>query len=217
MFLLVFAASCDDDDADKYGDYITTGSTSKTVPNMGESVNGIYFSMDSISHQVIIKTCQKKIGDICVKIIEDLVKKNKKLEYKNELGDQFGYSLDKQIMDSLAYYNYTSADIGTSVDDNEILLYGITPYREKGIWENITVTNANFEKDHPKLFAKGEALFFKTNNPAMKDLTVENQGGNFVEYNGKVRFADGNEQYVHFTAANKSQKLELEINGNEVK
>ncbi len=217
MFLIVFAASCDDDGDDNYGEYITNGSTSKTIAKGGESVNGIYFSMDSISRQVIIKTCEKKISDICIKVVEDLTKKGRVLEYKNELGDQAGYVLNKDILDSLAYYNYTSADIGTNADKDDIVLYGIAPYREKGIWESITVTQANFEKDHPKLFEKSLDIFFKTDKPLMKDIMVENQGGNFVEYNAKVRFADGNEQYVHFNIANKSQKLVLEINGNQVK
>jgi hypothetical protein len=212
-FILLALASCDDDPDDKYSDFVEGQNTKSTASKSGESVNGLYFSMDSVTKYVIAKSNEQIINEEAVRIIQQLVKKEMVPEYNNELGKKFGYNLTKEIKDSLAYYNYLDGDIGPigKNGENSIILYGTSPYKEKGIWEEIIVLNKDIEKNHPALFQKACANFFKNQNPQMSGIVIENQGGNFIEYNANITYSSGNEHYVHFRVANKNEKLAITI------
>ena len=216
ILFCLLATGCVDEEADEGSDFISAESMSKeNASRKNESVGGLHYSMDSISHEIICKTSSIALKNLCLEIVERLAKKDRVLEYTNNLGPKYAYHLSQPILDSLAIYNYDKSNMGTNSDQYELTLHGIAPYKNKGLWENFTVKGVDFEKKHPILYQRAKQEFFNKEKPEITELAIENQGGNFVEYNAKIKFASGNEKYIHFTVTNKSQAIVLEIGGEK--
>ena len=208
-FFLMLATGCGD--GGYIGDLDET-SYSKAVPkNKQNELNGIYYNMDSVEKYVIESYNDFALKKICNEIIEKTIRKNRKLEYSNELGEFYGFVLSKDAWDTLHHYNYQESDVSSTDKTKEIVLTGRDPYKEKGIYEDMVFNNTGLENKHPLLYSRAKTLFFQTEQPDIFDLQVDNSASTYVEYSIKVRYKQLDDQYIAFTVSAVGTKLSIKV------
>ena len=174
-------------------------------------LNGLGYNIDSVSNAAITMYNSLRISEICEKIVENLIRKNTKLEYSNDLEDVNCFYFTQETWDSLKYYNYTKEDVSSTNKKVEIYVSGKSPYISSGLYENITVNIKDMEKLHPKLYEKGIAEFFRTKKPKVFELNIDNQSSNKIEYSAKIKFTDGADEYIIFSVSNEGQKIVVRL------
>ena len=161
---------------------------------------------DSAARYALLQYNKIKIYELGNEIIENLLRKNRRLEFSNQLVNQYGYSFSKDIRDSLNYYGFTDKEIGYGDANKDIDLIGQSPYLENGIWEKVMVKIKNFEAKHPVLYKQAIERFYEDNDPKIQEITISDRAGNVVDYCAKVRLNDGQEQYLCFSIETSNQK-----------
>ena len=208
-FFLMLATGCGD--GDNLGDLEET-SYSKAVPkNKQNELQGISYDMDSVEKYVIESYNNYVLNKMCNEVIEKTIRRNRQLEYRNDLGEFFGFSLSKEIWDSLLYYNYKKSDVSSTDKNKEIFLTGREPYKNNGIYEDMVFNNEEMEARHPLLYARAKALFYQREQPNIIDLQLDNSASSYVEYSIKVRYKYLDDQYISFTITAMGSKLSIKV------
>ena len=185
----------------------------KTVnsTNDGNVVNGLHYSPDSTHREAIIMFNDIKILEIANLIIENILHKNKKLEFKNDMQEAYGYFFTPEVWDTLAAYGYQQSDVTFGEGNKAINLQGQSPYIEKQVWEEVKFNNLDLKVKHPKLYNRAVARFWDDENPKINEIKVDNQGGSFVDYSLKVSYNAASDQYVYYTVSNTNERLVVSV------
>ncbi len=221
LLLLLIMAGCESDSMEESGgsdDNLTTPSFAQSnTKNSNVPLNGLNYNMDSVMRQVIIKFNFLSINQVCDEVLANMIRKNKKLEYSTELGEFYGFVFTKDTWDSLHYYGYDESDISSTSPNKEIYLVGRAPYKERGIYEDMVVNNANKDVKHPKLFERGVEEYFKKQQPKVYDLSIADQASSYIEYNAKISFTSGNDEYITFSVNAENQKIVIKVDKSDIK
>ena len=214
-------SSCSDTDDSKDIDAAARRSTENYLPQQKplksgySSVEGISFNIDSITNQALLQYNKIHIETTCKDIVENMLSKNKKLESDANGVAIYGFEIPKYAIDSLKYYNYSITDIGYSDKSKTIYIVGHSPYKERGIWDDVIIKTDNFELQHPELYKKAVTAFINVKKPKLINVTATDQASKYIDYTAEYEYADGVNGYIYFTVKNENQKLAIALNKSE--
>jgi hypothetical protein len=214
FILLVLLSGCDDDKIDATLRSAPTEESKEVKPVSNNTLHGLNFSLDSINRAVIIQTNRLKINQICSDILRMLVTKNKQLEYKNNLSEVYCFLVTQDKLDSLAYFGYPKETVG---EGELINLAGTEPYKNKNMWERVSIKDDEFETKHPTLFKLAADRFFEKYAPRLVDERIALHGVNYIDYEATLRYKNNDETPITFRIANESQKLVVTVDKFGVK
>jgi len=212
--LVLLLHGCSDDSIDEKVASETKPEGSKHIVNStndGNIVAGLHYNLDSANRFAIIKCNEVKITQIGNHILDSIMKLNKKLEFRNEIQEAWGYFFTEQTWAGLKKYGYSQADVSYGGYDKHICLLGHAPYTERGLWEVINFRNDDMATAHPILFNEATDIFFRDEHPQITDVSVSNQGGAFIEYAIKVDFNTVDDQAIYYTVSNEQQKIVVTV------
>ena len=216
--LLFLFIGCSSDPVEESIDDSIDRNEGATKNSDGEKNNknteGQSFGVDSATRFAVLQYNKLKICEYGGQLIENILKKNKILEFSNKLGDEYGYTSSKDIKDSLVYYGYADSDISFTNQNKEIYLSGRDIYTAKGIWEKAEVNIQNIETKFPKLYKRAITLFYQRDNPKVQEVNIADQAGNTIDYCARIGFNDGQEEYICFTVQTANQKTVVTLKKN---
>jgi hypothetical protein len=125
------------------------------------------------------------------------------------------YSISKEDIDSLKMYGFTESDMSHTDPKKHIYITGVSPYRERGLWERVRVNSADYEKEFPKLFNRAVSVFFDRKKPVIANVSVTDQASKYVDYSAEFKFSDDQSVYIYFTVKNVNQKIDITLNKGE--
>ena len=214
VLLLVFTGCADDTIEDHVSKSTAPDAPKKkevNSTNAGNLVNGLPYNPDSTHREAIIKFNEIKIIEIGNLMLENILKKNKKLEFQNDIQEAYGYFFTQDVWDSLAALGFPKNEVSMGEESAPIMLEGKPPYIDKGIWEEQKFNNNDMRSKHPILFKRAVDRFMSSEHPKINDVTMENQGGSFVDYSLKVSYNISNDQYIYYTVSNTNQRIVVTV------
>lgn len=219
-FCIVFLCSCSGENdinsfnsaADSFTD---TSAPIKTIKRNEVMLDGLTFNLDSITLTALIQYNKVAINGICVSVLIDLLQKDKKIEYKDEIQTQYAFEVSDEDLDSLNYYGFGKDDISFTDPRKPIYISGVSPYKEKGLWERVKINPAEFEQNKPVLYRKAAATYLDNKKPRITNITATDQASKYIDYSAEFEYADGQNVYIYFTVKNVNQHIDITLNKSE--
>ncbi len=192
-----------------------TSRPAKTIKKNESIIEGLTYNIDSVTYKALVLYNKVTINSICAEIVTNILEKDKKIALQNDIQTLYAFEISKEDIDSLKMYGFTESDMSHTDPKKHIYITGVSPYRERGLWERVRVNSADYEKEFPKLFNRAVSVFFDRKKPVIANVSVTDQASKYVDYSAEFKFSDDQSVYIYFTVKNVNQKIDITLNKGE--